>query len=66
MMLHGVDRNDVAVFRKMLRKQQVLWHPDKFSQRCEARLETKDKQRILDTVKALSQELNKLAQNLRT
>lgn len=65
-MLHGVDRNDVQVFRKVLRKQQILWHPDKFAQRCEARLEEKDKQRILDTVKALSQELNRLAQSLRT
>ncbi|XP_049460495.1 NF-kappa-B inhibitor-like protein 1 isoform X1 [Epinephelus fuscoguttatus] len=65
-MLHGVDRKDVPVFRKMLRKQQALWHPDKFAQRCEARLEEKDKQRILDTVTALSQELNRLAQSLRT
>lgn len=65
-MLHGVDRNDVNVFHKTLRKQQVLWHPDKFAQRCEARLEEKDKQKILDTVKALSQELNRLAQALRT
>ncbi|XP_026194812.1 NF-kappa-B inhibitor-like protein 1 [Anabas testudineus] len=65
-MLHGVDRKDVNVFRKVLRKQQVLWHPDKFAQRCEARLEEKDKQRILDTVKALSQELNRLGQSLRT
>ncbi|TMS08157.1 NF-kappa-B inhibitor-like protein 1 [Larimichthys crocea] len=65
-MLHGVDRKDLPVFRKMLRKQQALWHPDKFAQRCEARLEEKDKQRILDTVTRLSQELNKLAQSLRT
>lgn len=65
-MLHGVDRTDVAMFRKMLRKQQALWHPDKFAQRCEARLEEKDKQRILDTVTALSQELNRLAQSLRS
>ncbi|KAF7665370.1 hypothetical protein LDENG_00145200 [Lucifuga dentata] len=65
-MLHGVDRKDVPVFRKMLRKQQALWHPDKFAQRCEARLEEKDKQRILDTVTTLSQELNSLAQSLRT
>ncbi|XP_019937189.2 NF-kappa-B inhibitor-like protein 1 [Paralichthys olivaceus] len=64
-MLHGVDRKDVPVFRKMLRKQQALWHPDKFAQRCETRLEEKDKQRILDTVTALSQELNRLAQSLR-
>nr|XP_046231455.1 NF-kappa-B inhibitor-like protein 1 [Scatophagus argus] len=65
-MLHGVDRKDLPVFRKMLRKQQALWHPDKFAQRCEARLEEKDKQRILDTVTSLSQELNRLAQSLRT
>ncbi|XP_028318927.1 NF-kappa-B inhibitor-like protein 1 [Gouania willdenowi] len=64
-MLHGVDRKDVEVFRKALRKQQALWHPDKFAQRCEARLEEKDKSRILDTVTALSQELNKLAQSVR-
>ncbi|KAM7369055.1 hypothetical protein PAMP_013354 [Pampus punctatissimus] len=65
-MLHGVDRKDVVVFRKIVRKQQALWHPDKFAQRCEARLEEKDKQRILDTVTALSQELNRLAHSLRS
>lgn len=65
-MLHGVDRKDAVAFRKAVRKQQTLWHPDKFAQRCEARLDQKDKQRILDTVTALSQELNKLAQSLRT
>ncbi|XP_019738379.1 NF-kappa-B inhibitor-like protein 1 [Hippocampus comes] len=64
-MLHGVDRKDTAGFRKALRKQQALWHPDKFAQRCEARLDGKDKQRILDTVTALSQELNRLAQSLK-
>lgn len=65
-MLHGVDRKDLPLFRKMLRKQQALWHPDKFAQRCAARLDEKDKQKILDTVTALSQELNRLAQSLRT
>lgn len=65
-MLHGVDRKDLPAFRKVLRKQQALWHPDKFAQRCEARLEEKDKQRILDTVTALSQELNSLAQSLKS
>lgn len=64
-MLHGVDRKDEAAFRKALRKQQALWHPDKFAQRCEARLEEKDRKRILDTVTALSQELNSLAQSLK-
>ncbi|XP_076019668.1 NF-kappa-B inhibitor-like protein 1 [Genypterus blacodes] len=65
-MLHGVDRNDAPAFRKTLRKQQVLWHPDRFAQRCGARLEEKDKRRVLDTVTALSQELNKLAHSLKT
>lgn len=64
-MLHGVDRKDLPTFRKVLRKQQALWHPDKFAQRCEARLEEKDRQRILDTVTALSQGLNSLAQRLK-
>uniref|UniRef100_A0A8C7YFP9 NF-kappa-B inhibitor-like protein 1 n=1 Tax=Oryzias sinensis TaxID=183150 RepID=A0A8C7YFP9_9TELE len=65
-MLHGVDRKNVGVFRKALLKQQTLWHPDKFVQRCEARLEEKDRKRILDTVTALSQELNRLAQSLKS
>ncbi|KAF6725963.1 NF-kappa-B inhibitor-like protein 1 [Oryzias melastigma] len=65
-MLHGVDRKNVEVFRKALRKQQTLWHPDKFVQRCEARLEEKDRKLILDTVTALSQELNRLAQSLKS
>lgn len=63
--LHGVDQSDVPVFRKLLRRQQAVWHPDKFAQRCGGRLLESDRQRILDTVTALSQELNRLAQNLR-
>ncbi|KAG9263356.1 NF-kappa-B inhibitor-like protein 1 [Astyanax mexicanus] len=63
--LHGVDRSDVPSFRKLLRKQQALWHPDKFAQRCGGRLQERDRQKILDTVTALSQELNRLAQSLR-
>lgn len=65
-MLHGVDRKNVPAFRKTLLKQQALWHPDKFAQRCEARLAEKDKRRILDRVTALSQELNRLANTLKT
>ncbi|KAI4875217.1 hypothetical protein NFI96_010683 [Prochilodus magdalenae] len=64
-MLHGADRSDIPAFRKLLRKQQALWHPDKFSQRCGSRLQQRDRQKILDTVTALSQELNRLAQSLR-
>lgn len=64
-MLHGADRADVQTFRKLLRRQQAIWHPDKFAQRCGERLEEADKQKILDTVMALSKELNRLAQSLR-
>lgn len=63
--LHGVDRSDADAFRKFLRRQQALWHPDKFAQRCGDRLHDRDSQRIMDTVTALSQELNKQAQRLR-
>ncbi|KAI5622600.1 NF-kappa-B inhibitor-like protein 1 [Silurus asotus] len=63
--LHGVDRTDTDAFRKFLRRQQALWHPDKFAQRCGGRLQDRDKQKITGTVTALSQELNRLAQSLR-
>lgn len=65
-MLHGADPKNASAFRKTVLKQQVLWHPDKFVQRCEARLDEKDKQRILETVTALSQELNRRVQGLQT
>ncbi|XP_028845890.1 NF-kappa-B inhibitor-like protein 1 [Denticeps clupeoides] len=64
-MLYGINRNDAPNFRKLLRQQQAIWHPDKFTQRCGDRLDDKEKQIIMDTVTALSQELNRLAQNLR-
>ncbi|KAL4609224.1 NF-kappa-B inhibitor-like protein 1-like [Arapaima gigas] len=64
-MLHGADRSDPAAFRRLLRRQQALWHPDKFAQRCGGRLRDSERQRILDTVTALSQELNRLAQSIR-
>lgn len=64
-MLHGADRADPPAFRKLLRRQQALWHPDKFAQRCGDRLEEAERKRILDTVTALSQELNRLAQSVR-
>ncbi|CAL8321536.1 unnamed protein product [Lota lota] len=64
-MLHGADRTDLPTFRKLLKRQQTLWHPDRFAQRCGSRLEEMDRKRILDTVTALSQELNRLAQTLR-
>ncbi|XP_030059632.1 NF-kappa-B inhibitor-like protein 1 isoform X2 [Microcaecilia unicolor] len=59
--LHGIDSSDATEYRRYLRRQQALWHPDKFLQRCGPRLYEADRQRILDTVTALSQNLNKLA-----
>ncbi|XP_061119260.1 NF-kappa-B inhibitor-like protein 1 isoform X1 [Conger conger] len=64
-MLHGSDRADLPAFRKLLKRQQALWHPDKFAQRCGDRLEEGERKRILDTVTGLSQELNRLAQSVR-
>lgn len=63
--LHGADRGDPPAFRRLLRRQQALWHPDKFTQRCGGRLREAEHQRILNTVTALSQELNRLAQSVR-
>ncbi|XP_077187269.1 NF-kappa-B inhibitor-like protein 1 [Paroedura picta] len=60
--LHGTDPSDRAAYRRFLRRQQALWHPDKFAQRCGARLAARDRQRILDTVTALSQAFNRLAE----
>ncbi|XP_062978429.1 NF-kappa-B inhibitor-like protein 1 [Elgaria multicarinata webbii] len=59
--LHGIDPSDRAAYRLFLRRQQVLWHPDKFSQRCGNRLAEQDRRRILDTVTALSQAFNQRA-----
>ncbi|XP_048343686.1 NF-kappa-B inhibitor-like protein 1 [Sphaerodactylus townsendi] len=60
--LHGVDPTDKVGYRRFLRHQQVLWHPDKFAQRCGTRLAERDRHRILDMVTALSQAFNRLAE----
>ena len=58
------DINDFKEKRKYILKQQVLWHPDKFSQRCHDKLDENDRESILDTVKLLSQNLNDLLKTL--
>ncbi|XP_020377664.1 NF-kappa-B inhibitor-like protein 1 [Rhincodon typus] len=63
--LHGAERSDPGTYRRYLRGQQAMWHPDRFTQRCGDRLAQGDRQRILDTVTALSQALNKLANSTR-
>ncbi|XP_043939177.1 NF-kappa-B inhibitor-like protein 1 isoform X2 [Protopterus annectens] len=60
--LHGMDTSDRPAYRRYLRQQQALWHPDKFLQRCSDRLLDKDRDKILATVTALSQALNKLSE----
>ncbi|KAG2471334.1 TF2H3 factor, partial [Polypterus senegalus] len=61
--IYGVNQEDKAAFRKFLRQQQALWHPDKFIQRCGSRLKEEERTQILSTVTALSQELNRLAES---
>ncbi|XP_067865574.1 NF-kappa-B inhibitor-like protein 1 [Heterodontus francisci] len=63
--LHGVDRSDRVSYRRYLRQQQAVWHPDRFAQRCGERLAETDRHRILDMVTALSQALNKLSESVR-
>lgn len=60
--LRGVDPSDKSAYRRFLRRQQALWHPDKFAQRCGTRLAEQDRRQILDTVTALSQAFNRLAE----
>ncbi|XP_061434646.1 NF-kappa-B inhibitor-like protein 1 [Lethenteron reissneri] len=59
---HGVDRTEEggAPYRRHLRRQLVLWHPDKFEQRFGARLHVAEREGVLRTVKELSQALNRL------
>lgn len=58
----GADSSDITSYKRYLRAQRVTWHPDRFMQRCGARLLAKDRVRVLETVTALSQELNRLAE----
>ncbi|XP_039249915.2 NF-kappa-B inhibitor-like protein 1 [Styela clava] len=51
--------------KRAIIRQLVLWHPDKFEQKCGERLSEKDRDRILDTVKAIAQELNKNLESLK-
>ena len=57
------DRSS-KTFRKYLKEQQVRWHPDKFMQKFGEILQTDDKEKILHSVKEISQELNKIAESL--
>ncbi|XP_075690595.1 NF-kappa-B inhibitor-like protein 1 [Rhinoderma darwinii] len=58
----GGNPSNVGSYKRYLRAQRVTWHPDRFMQRCGTRLIAKDRERVLRTVTALSQELNRLAE----
>ncbi|KAM4696935.1 NF-kappa-B inhibitor-like protein 1 [Rhinophrynus dorsalis] len=61
----GANSSDTKTYKRYLRAQQVTWHPDRFLQRCGTRLLVEDRQRVLATVTALSQELNRLAERVK-
>lgn len=58
-MLADAPLTEPQKYRKIIHRQQLIWHPDKFQQRTGDRLEPKDKDKILITVQHLSQALNK-------
>jgi len=53
-----------ADYKSYLRVQRVRWHPDRFAQRCGARLAAAHRDRILRRVKEVSQILNELHRQL--
>eukprot|EP00079_Xenopus_tropicalis_P029542 XP_012825006.1 PREDICTED: NF-kappa-B inhibitor-like protein 1 isoform X1 [Xenopus tropicalis] len=61
----GANPSTPTTYRRYLRTQQVTWHPDRFLQRCGSRLRARDRERVLGTVTALSQELNRLAEQVK-
>lgn len=58
-MFQDVLTNDEA-YKKRLREEQIRWHPDKFLQKHGQLLCEIDKDRIMERVKEISQELNRL------
>ena len=62
-MLADAPLTDPSKYRKTIHRQQLIWHPDKFSQRTGNRLDEKDKEKILLTVQHISQALNKALEN---
>ncbi|XP_077986908.1 NF-kappa-B inhibitor-like protein 1 [Glandiceps talaboti] len=61
-LLCDIDKSEQKSFKKFIRTQQIIWHPDKFTQKVGQRLDGKDRERILDKVTQLSQALNKLVE----
>ena len=58
----GLDEGS-EVYEQRLKKEQRKWHPDRFLQKCGARLKDNDQASIIDAVTKISQVLNKLSNN---
>lgn len=54
--------SDKEAYKKCLREEQIRWHPDKFIQKLGKRLFDDDRDKIMERVKEISQELNRLSQ----
>ncbi len=61
-----VSKENQQDFKKFVRTQQLIWHPDKFMQKFGQRLVPEDTDRILERVTALSQALNKIGDDEQT
>lgn len=59
-LFHGMDTGS-ETYEQHLKKEQRKWHPDRFLQKCGARLKDSDKASIIETVTKISQVLNKLS-----
>ena len=55
----GKDTED---YQKVLKRNKIRWHPDRFMHRCKGKLDAKDENVIMDTVKQLSQLFNGLSE----
>ncbi|XP_005389377.1 PREDICTED: NF-kappa-B inhibitor-like protein 1 isoform X4 [Chinchilla lanigera] len=61
----GPPLEEQGALRRYLRVQQVRWHPDRFLQRFRSQIETGELGRVMGTVTALSQALNRHAEALK-
>lgn len=59
----GMDRKSVE-FKALIKKHQVMWHPDRFMNRCESSICSKDRSKILKNVIEISQFFNAMVSSL--
>ncbi|XP_056673848.1 NF-kappa-B inhibitor-like protein 1 isoform X2 [Monodelphis domestica] len=61
----GPPSTDRRALKRYLRTQQVKWHPDRFLQRFGGQIESREREKVMEIVTALSQALNRHAENLK-